>query len=380
MERVTPATALSRQDRSQYEPHMKRIRSNILAVLLLVIWLSGCSSGVPTGESGHPAAPPAPPSELPMLRFPAQIAGEFDVSTVGKAGTGAALAALVVEGDNIASEISDSAQNTIVFSSLVDEILRPLHDLKIPISTRVTNFQDVIVIGDQLTNVKIDFSAYENKEGVTCSGSTAAPPICYRIWFNQKRALSGVFLNSIPTEGDPGDGRIQGLSPVKILGVIPFAMSVTYDLRDASARSAEFYIGAMIEGHPLDDIPADESGFDVTVHASLSQEGPAESALKTANTSIKSSDGSATERHIGRWKEGDDYWSGTKDTNTINDLSEFGDFFDACAQISSGLVVNSSFCTDPDRDIDAGGIDFLEFLKIEDVAFPSDFPESPTFL
>ncbi|KAB2841775.1 hypothetical protein F9K50_03340 [bacterium] len=350
-----------------------QIRS-FLVRLFLAAALAGCAVSNP-----NPATAPAPLAELP-LRFPEEIGGQFEITTVADAGTAANIKNFVNEGDDISGQIADAALNASFTATLIDDILRPLHALVIPRRVDVTTFQDVIVFADQLVQVKIDFSHYPNRQGIQCSGHTASVPICYRIWFNGKRTLSGFFIQSIPNDSNSGDGFIQGLSPVTLIGA-PFVQSVAYDLRDPTQRHADFFLGAMeINSPPIEEIPEEVSSFSATVHLTLDQIGLPEVALKTINASTRSFfDGKVEEeqRHVARWREGDDYWSGTADFAPLDDYSEFGEFFAACARISSGLVVNSSFCEE--RGLDVAEIDFLEFLKIGDLAFPGDFPTSPTF-
>lgn len=355
------------------------MKLRFLPHLLLILICNACVASSPS-----PAVAPAPLAEVPSLRFPEEVGGQFDVTTVAGAGGGSSMKFFVSEGDDISGIIADAASNTVFFLSLIDEILGPLHELEIPSREDVTSFEDVITIGDQLVRVQIDFKPYKNKLGVTCSGNTGSPPICYRIWFNGKRGLSGVFLKTIPTETNPGDGFIQGLSPVKILGAFPFATAGTYDLRDPTQKSVDFFIGAMTRKDPvLEDIPEHETDFDAAIHLTLNQEGPAESALKTLNASTRNhfeGEVEHEERHVARWREGEDFWSGTEDRGPLDDYSEFGEFFAACANISTGLVINPSF--DPESlcvkaGLDVSEIPFLEFLKIGDLAFPSDFPLAP---
>lgn len=359
---------------------MKIKTLTISAAFIWAIGLGGCGSGPsgPTIAGGNPAAPPAPPAEVPALRFPDSLSEEFDISKVAAAGTGE-LPALEI-GDDISGEISDTATNFIFLAGLVDEILAPLHQLFIPRSPEITEFEDLIVLGENLVNVKIDFSPYdEDGNGLldeNCSGNTAALPICYRIWFNGKRALSGIFLNSIPTDDNSGDGRFRGLPTVKLLGVIPFVASVDYDVRDPNDKRAEYFVGVKPDvqgGEPFQEIPTKLSDLGTTLHLTVAQSGPEESALKSISGSIERiGGGGGKESHIGRWREDDDFWSGSRDLSGI-DL----DFKAACAKISTGLVVDSLECVD--RGIDVTDVDFLDFLTIADIAFPADFPTTPEF-
>ncbi|MFO1462841.1 MAG: hypothetical protein U1F66_03625 [bacterium] len=347
----------------------------ILLRLILIAALSACVSSGPS-----PAAPPAPISELPALRFPEEIGGEFDVSTTANSGGSAAIKAFVMEGDDISSFIADAALNASFFSTLLDDILKSLHELVIPSREDVTNFEDVIVVAGKLVHVKIDFGAYPNRLGVACSGHTAKVPICYRMWFNGKRAFAGVFLNTIPTDLNSGDGFIQGFSPVTIIGA-PFVTAMNYDLRDPNFHTAEFFAGVKeVKSPPFEEIPEQENEFTATIHLAMRQEGPPSSALKLINASSRDYENGSLdheERNIARWREGEDLWSGTRDLTPLDDFSGFGEFFAACARISSGLVVNSSFCEA--SGIHVGPVEFLDFFEIGDVLFPSDFPLTPTF-
>jgi len=346
----------------------------IIPILLLCGLLWRCTSANPSG-----AVAPAPLAEVPSLQFPETVGGEFDVTPSAPSVSGAALKAFVNEGDDISGPIADSSDNAALVTDLMDQILGPLHTLVIPSREDVHTFEDVIVIGDQLVHVKIDFNPYSNRQGIACSGNTAQVPICYRIWFNGLKSLSGFFIKSIPTATNPGDGFIQGLAPIKIIGFFPFVMGVDYDLRDPNALQAHFNLGVGEE--VFEDIPETESEFMTTVHLTLEQLGPPNSALKTINATNTSFDQDGNhrdeKRHVARWREGEDFWSGTQDFAPLDDYSGSFEFFAACAQISSGQVINSSSCVE--HGVDVSAIPFLDFVKIGDLQFPGDFPADPTF-
>lgn len=359
------------------------MKSKILNLVFLLFWvflLSRCVGTGPLG-GGNPAGPPTPLAELPSLQFPENISDEFDVSSPAGSGTsGASLSAsgfakfALMPGDNIAADIRDSAFIFRDFSSLVDEILAPLNQLEIPRSVDVTNFEDLIVLQEDLVNVKIDFSNYG---GESCSGNTAELPVCYRIWFNDKRVLAGVFLKAFPTDDNQGAGRFTGISPSRYLTLIPFVTSVDYDVVDPLAKQAEYYVAfpRLSEENPeIDDIPMDKSELLVSAHIFIQQTGPIQSALRIIFSSLESfMEETQTFKNISQWLEDDNFWSGSQETSDTGDE----DFLGACALLSTGLVVETQNCID--RNIDVTGLEFIDFLEISDLAFPPDFPPSPTF-
>jgi hypothetical protein len=361
-----------------------------------VVWtggMGGCSSGPggPTITGGNPAAPPAPPAELPsFLIIPESVA--IPVTTIG--GSGGEIAALVMEGDNIGQFITSLARNAQQSFDLVDGLLAPLHQLMIPVGTNVNTFQDILFVEEDLLEVKIDFADFDEdgngvKEG--CSGHTAALPICFRIWLDGKRHLEGVF-DHFPTEENAGSGRFRGVPEIDFFrkGGGAFLLAVFYDHHDsASSKSTEIFVG-FTEGPSGEPpiIPENDSEFERTIHADISQIGPDESATKLVNASVDdqpaSTDDTTKRRQLGRWREGEDRFSGsTKGRLTDDPLEPVQDFSAACAVISSGLVINREKCLDSGIDVgvvgvDPGAIDFVDFLTLSDVV-PFNFPESPTF-
>ncbi len=352
----------------------------ILASLLWIYLLQACVASTPIG-GGNPAGPPAGLAEIPSLQFPEGLSNEFNVETPASSGSDVAqlkamLKAMVMPGDNISDEISRSAENYQNYSQLVDQILEPLHQMLIPRRVDLIHFEDLIIIGDELVNVKIDFTPYE---GETCSGNTAELPVCYRIWFNDKRALIGVFLKAFPTPENPGAGRFRGISPTKYLGLVPFAANVSYDVVDPSNKEAEYYVGIPKgpdnpeDPFPFEDVPKDKSELLLTAHLLINQMGLDFSALKIIFGSIENFIFNFEVQDIGRWREDDNFWSGSVETTEPNEP----DFQAACALLSSGIVVDQQECID--RSIDVEGLNFIPFVEISDLAFPPDFPPSPTF-
>jgi hypothetical protein len=361
----------------------------LIPLLVMSVWAGweGCGTGGQTLSSGRPAGPPAPPAELPSaLRIPESLA--IDVKTISSSGGSSAL---VVEGDNISEFIIDAATNALFIPKYVDTLLKPLHQLIIPVSPSVTSLQDVLLIGESFVEVKIDFSDFdEDGDGIRegCSGHTAALPICFRIWLDGKRHIEGVF-DSFPTEDNAGSGRFRAIpefGEFRKLG--PFLLAGSYDRHDPStSKSADIFLGFTMD--PLDSpptVPGSVSDLQETVHGALLQLGPDDSAVKQLNFSVdeKPSDAdSATQRkELGRWREGNDLFSGSdKGPFAVGEPEQ--DFSAACAVITSGIVVNRQECLDAGIDVgvvggDPDAVDFVDFLTLSDV-IPSNFPESPTF-
>lgn len=318
--------------------------------------LGGCASPsrVPTITSGNPAAPPAPPAELPSaLRFPESIA--IDISTIDATGSGA-LSAFSV-GDPFGPEIDFVATSARFPAILVDrEVLAPLQSITIPIGPDVTTFEDVIFIGDVLKNIKIDFSpfAYDAEgRGLDCSGNTAALPICYRVWIGNVRTLAGIF-ETYPTDENAGIGRFKGLP---LSDTIEGFIGAIYDLSDPADESTEVFSAG--------------GGLDELSRVLLTQEGTAEALIKTVNLSFQ--EGGKKTRDVGRFQDQGDFLSLSQET----DHPERESFTAVCADLNTKKVTEQSECVD--AGVDVTDIPFIDFAAPEDVLLPISVPALPPF-
>lgn len=340
---------------------MRRFRFFI--VISFLLFLGGCSSALtPNSESaGNPAAPPAPPAEVPAaLVFPQSVS--INVDKVRAGAPGPSLSALVGAGGEFSNEISFGPNVVFLENSILDGILGPLHELEIPVSRDVTNFHKIIRVGDRLVALKIDFSDYDfNGNGVEegCSGDTAALPICYRIWADGRRVLAGMFEKTFPVPGNTGAGRFVGV-PVDTDFDFTHVPAAVYDHRDPLKKTTEMFI-----------VFPDEADT-VFPHALVTQVGPEESALKTVNVNS----GDDVFRAVGRWFEDEDFWIGSFE-DPFDASPDFDQFENQCAVISTGAAAPPEACESLGLDIST--VKPVRPTRFQDTLFPADFPERPTF-
>jgi hypothetical protein len=350
----------------------------IAALLLVFAAVTSCP---------NPAAPPAPPAEVPAaLRFPESIAINVDkVATQPPSPSPGALKAFVGAGGEFSKEIAFGADFAKVTTDFIDSILKFLNQFEIPVDTAVTTFQGEGTLDASTTGtVKIDFADFDlDGDGKTegCSGNTAGLPICFRVWTNDTRTLAG-FFTAFPTDENQGAGRLRiGLSSE---GFNQGGAAI-YDHKDPLKKTSEsFFIFASgslgADGRPQ---------VLLTTHTIANQVGLDETANKTLQTSVEdrglveafagdvihASDDINTLKYVGRWREDNDFWSGSLQT-TFSQLSNFSAI---CARISTGDESVEANCRD--LSIDVTNLPFVTFAKDSDVGFPSvdAFPESPTF-
>jgi len=367
-------------------------------ILMLLGFSAGCAGG-PGGTTvvgGNPAAPPAPPAELPAaLQYPSDLS--ISVTTLESSSPSPsenAPPALVGSGGQFSDEISFGANLAGILNQFVNILLQPLPEFEIPVSTKTT-FEIKFPFDDpirptgipQTIDIKIDFSDYDFdgdglKEG--CVGHTAGLPICYRIWFDGQQRMAGIFTD-FPTAGNPAAGRFRILLHEPAHNedsAIDVYFGVVYDHRDPEHKSTEVFERFESAGEPVDvknPNVADECIF-------VSQEGPDATAKKRLALSAQgfptSFPGVTGEpnsvQYLGQWREDNDFWSGKVARINI-DIQEFHDP-NVCAFISTANASDRGNCQDLGIDVDDPvEIAFIDFLTADDVRLPDDFPTSPTF-
>lgn len=337
----------------------------------------------------NPAAPPAPPAELPAaLIFPVP---SIDVSKTTSASASGSLAAFVAPGGRFSEEIVQGSDLATQGDAILGVFLNPLTDLKIPVDPSFSTFEGPVTftnhVGETVAlNAKIDFSDFDlDGDGVAegCSGSTSplptgatAPrPVCYRIWVETEegaqRLMAGVF-NQLSLGTNIGAGRyvVNTSALPTLFGGL--SLSAMYDHRDPLKKATDLFLG-----YP------GMTGFALFAHIFITQQGPDESAIKTlimSNTFVEDPPLMDSFRSVGRFKEGADFWSGTiqaKGAFTQEGLVE--SIADVCAQISTGNEVSRLDCVD--LGIDVFGVTFVDFATENDVSLPSsaNFPDLPIF-
>lgn len=330
------------------------------------------------------ATVPAPIAETPSLQFPESVT--IDVGTIQQ-GTPATLmgqAFLVTPGGPLSDEISFGGDIADFGQQLVDLSLQPLSQFQIPSSTSQLTFEANIRFDDPFTpevlaqnvNIKIDFADYDfdndgSDEG--CSGSTAALPICFRIWYDGIQRMAGVFTQ-IPVPGNSGAGSFK----VPIHGVgdsfgDTALIAVNYDHLNPFDKNTEVFEEVIPSGKT-----PETALQDLSVHFVISQDGSDISGKKLLNLSGQGLNNSPTPfkeaRYIGQWREDGDFWSGT---TQVDPPQSSGNLTNQCAVIATGESANRQHCLD--EGIDVAGISFVDFLQVSDVLPPIDFPLTPTF-
>jgi hypothetical protein len=301
-------------------------------------------------------------------------------------------AALVGAGGEFSDAISFGANLADIGQRLVDLLLRPLSDLTIPVDETVTTFEDAVPFDSPFTDpvdvevlgVKIDFADFDlDGDGAPegCSGSTAAPPICFRVWYDGVRRLAGVF-DDYPTASNVAAGRFrvqqfpsETASSEDDQGRA--VIGVAYDHRDPLDKRTEIFEAVFpIDSDPFaEGVSIEDSTLDA--HFTIAQKGPDGAALKTLVLSARNRNpevGFASVRYVGRFRDDADFWSGTAEGDPP---SAENTFTNQCAVISTGDGTRQQDCLD--AGVDAGGIEFVDFADLADVLLPEDLKESPAF-
>lgn len=356
-----------------------RIRRNFLFHLMSAALCWGCASG---------ATVPSPLAEIPSaIQYPESVSISVDTVTSAPS-LGSQLKQIVGAGGEFSDEIAFGPDLANATQGLVDAALQPLSTLVIPVSPATHNFTATVEVSPfpgtgPPVNVliQIDFSPFDlDGDGVEepCQGHTAALPICYRIWFNGQPSMAGLF-DTFPDANRNGAGRFRQKLTISSEddGVArDIYLGVTYDQSDPLTRMAEFFERFVLAGEPVEN--KDPDSFDS--HVALSQDGPEESAVKLLQFSgndfpldfpqVKGKPNDLT--YVGRWQEGEDFWSGTIVAHNI----DVRNIESQCALISTGEGANASHCNA--LSLGVGNVPPIPFLNVEDVRFP-DFPASPGF-
>jgi hypothetical protein len=372
----------------------------ILIALAVIPFLSASC----TGKAG----PPGPIAETPIpivLKFVEPEDLKIDVEAIGGGQDVTASASKVAVGEDISHIIENGPE-------LVDEVemygidfLDGIGEIEVPIGTDVTTFQRVVTFSEASIvlegerEVKIDFSPFDfDNDGSLepCSGHTATLPICARVWLDDLRFVAWIFEsypfpddpNTAANEKDIGSGRFKAfLRAVSQDKVQRAAFTVNYEQAGVDEKTIDHFLDVTLKSEkaPFFNIPAETPvHVDVENHTEVSQSPLSESLLKRINTSRHLTvrdletmeiveDGEFGLQYLGQFLEGEDFWSGS-----IADLiGGAEEFTDACARISTGLVVEQSFCDDLDiRVLDAP---FVRPFEDSDVAVPDGFLEFAPF-
>lgn len=347
----------------------------------LAAFLSSFTYLVIVSCSSSTATPPTAPAELPSITsfpFPSSIGIDVDEITTSESsepvdipspiaktesrrrtvGSGGEYSDEIVIGSNMAEEVAEE----------LNGILEIFEEVDVPVGTDETNFETTVTDDEDETHaVKMDFAVFDfGGDGTdeSCSGHTAALPICFRVWLDNERFMAGLF-DTYPSDDNPGAGQMRvvdlldsGTDFEENSSEGGSAIAAVYDLDDAENTSTD--LQSIIPS-------ADSTEYR---QISLTEVGPEGSAKKTLNVTSRLL---GTVSYLGQWIEDNDYWTG----HILIDENGVSDEAIPCAQISTGNGADKALCEALGLSID--GISFNELPTATDVSLPDDFPDAPTF-
>lgn len=272
---------------------MRRLILPLLSLAAMGAALSGCFS---------PAAPPAPPAEIPSaLTIPRDLT--INVDELPASTETAALKLQTLDPNDIKTAIEIAAGTIEETNRFLDLALLPASRTTIPVSASVFTFESDVTLGEAdefeipvTLNFKFDFGRFDldgNGALEACSGCTCpvgcapdlavcpteAPeselqPICIRIWVNGDRFMAGIF-DRVPTEGHPESGRLRiALPRFGDLAGSPF--EIVYDHRNPFDRLTD--LSAFFQDP---ESPDDEGEFFANRRTIGRIEGPEETSKKS---------------------------------------------------------------------------------------------------
>lgn len=322
--------------------------------------LTGCPS---------PAAPPAPPAEIPtFLTLPDP---RIDVSEIASTPASPSVSAFVGSGGEFSDEIA-IAPNRIGDANLLFGSF--LTELTIPVG-KDSHFETTLdsAFGSDSVDLKIDFTDFDydgvgGKEG--CSGNTEALPICIRAWLGGEPFLAAVFTQ-FPTSSSPGAGRFKSVT-LGSGGDAGVRFAFNYDHSDPLNKRTESLLFTP------------ETSFAKSFRrAQITQVGSEGTAKKSVNYSDQFFFNPLfpdTVQYVGSFLQDPDpsqvFWSGSLEISPGLETPALSNISGVCAQVSTGNAVLVGTCQD--LKIDTTGIGFIDFATDADFAFV-DFPSSPTF-
>jgi len=375
------------------------------AALLLQL---GCAGT--TGEGGNFAVPPAPVAELPsVLQIPKDLSINVDKTrsdagptmlamladpyleeafakflAAGACGNGFLEAGeqcddannLSGDGCSAACEIEDFSEHLAFSANLVffantrlAALLGPLSTILIPVDPALTRMESVIFIGTKPYIARLNFGDFD-LDGIggpeSCSGHTAALPICVRVWVDDgvvERRLFAARFDEFPLPTNPGAGSLRGEDLTFGAVGSNVRIAANYDHLDPENKFTDSFFGGLIE------TPSLPPEVFLPIRAFVSQLGPDPTALKTSNGSAQDPLATSYAKGFGRWLENDDYWLGSFESNDPPTQ-----FTNQCVRISTGEGVDfDAFCGP--LGLDLTGLAFLPFTTAADLIF-FDFPSA----
>jgi hypothetical protein len=356
---------------------------------LLMLTLAGhlgCGTSSPS-----PAAPPAPPTEVPVpafLTLPTSV-------TIGAAELAPGTSGSALKTQEFSSDFKDEIENVVGVveeqNVILDAALLAFKDQQIPVAPDVTTYTLNIPSGPLAGTMKLDFRPFTFNGVQSCSGCTCptdcapnisvcpklAPesdlkPLCVRIWHNDRRFAAGV-LDRVPTPENQESGRmiVTMVSPLDLDGSF---FLFDYDRHDPENKSID------IASFRTDvDIPKPHEFF-ARVRTNAQEQGPAASAKKTFQLSDEFFGFSPDSLFQGQAQ----FFIG-QDPLLLEIIASgfFAGLDDVtppvCASTSSATSLPADICNDLGLSLTTGN--FPTLPELSDVQLPplSEFPETPSF-
>jgi len=397
-----------------------------------IVWLLGLlAGGALLSCSGiNPATPPAPLAEIPSsVSIPD---ASIDLQTISS-GEGSALKALtavhvakaLVGPDGEFSRViaigPDSISST---NAVLNDTLAIVNLASIPVSPSLFQMEfpiDFRQDGVPERVLKFDFAPFdydgdgnaESCTGCTCPvgcspGLDACPsealasdlrPICFRIWLRRssdapfQRLMAG-FFDLLPiqdnpatdsNEENPGKGRYTTGSSGSNgeSGIGSLFLKLVYDHRDAVSPlhllTQLAVVMKQVDGMGALLLRSASNSF--VEQVAVDGSGDPNRVQKTAKITFEGFEDSPSQepqssdsQYIGRYREDLDFWSGSFFAHNPPPEASV-EVPTTCARISTGDRVLPELCLD--AGIDTSGE--APLAPTPDIAFPTDFPETPAF-
>ena len=298
--------------------------------------------------------------------------------------------------------------NKVFVEGFFKKAIDGINEINIPVDPFKTTYKIDMIFSVEagilagFHNVKIDFANFDfNNSGSAddehCSGNTATLPVCVRLWLGGAPFIAGVieeYPNSEIENPTIGKGRfkmrVQNFEGYKSL----FAYNYEQIAADGSKNVEYFFKTEKVPSSPY-SIADFYEFFDFELwnwHSQIFQIGPSDAAFKglnlnsvlfLANPLGGLGVGEVDSKYIGQYVEGHESWSGSE----VNQFVGSGGVLDLsppvtnlCARLTDFIQLDEGECSNVGGyDIRVDDKPFVELLQDSDVAFPIDFPSTPTF-
>ena len=366
--------------------------------LFFLSFITGCQST---------AAPPAAPVEIPgFVTFPESLTIDIseieaktgsDPTTIGVV-SGGDYSEIILEGADLINSINDF---NVVILSLFEGI-------SVPVSPETTTYERTLADNPDRNPLKIDFSDFDlDRDGVDegCTGCTCPVgcdeecpdeasagelrPVCYRVWSDDDDGVTGNFepllagvLGRFPSGDNPGEGeyRARISSETESNTGVATTVGVVYDHLDDDDAAYK------LTDVSLRQILTDQAGallatsniHGMTGQETIENDSDVEEVRKHVELDYEATDSSAAVLdyldYVARFLEEGFFWRGTVDS------ASGYQFTNLCVDLRTGNEADADDLESPDGcgDLSVLGVTASPVTS-SDVAFPTDFPEDPTF-